>query len=167
MKIASLILLATLSVATLTAGGAEPPAAALSAQDQAEIQQLYAKYNHAIDSGEAEEWAATFTPNGVFNERFTGREALIGFVNNWKASGLVRRHWNSNLLLTGDSRRARGSVYLMLMNVGVKPAAVLATGMYVDELVKTDAGWRFERRVVKVDAPATKPDAPAASDKPK
>jgi hypothetical protein len=139
---------------------------ALTAADQAEIQLLYAKYNHAIDSGDAEEWAATFTPNGVFNERFAGREALIGFINTWKASGMIRRHWNNNLLISGDARAARGSVYLMLMNVGVRPAAILATGVYLDDLIKTDAGWRFERRVVKIDTPVAKPDAPTP-DKPK
>ena len=48
----------------------------LSAQDYFEIQQLYARYNIAIDSGDAEGWAATFTPDGVFNT-FSGHEALV------------------------------------------------------------------------------------------
>ncbi len=42
-------------------------AGGLSAQDYFEIQQLYARYNNAIDSGDAEGWAATFTSDGVFN----------------------------------------------------------------------------------------------------
>jgi hypothetical protein len=142
--------------------------ASLRAEDFLDIEQLYARYNHAIDSGNAEEWAATFTPDGVFNNRFTGRDALVGFVNSWKANGLNRRHWNSNLTLTGTSEGATGSVYLMLMDVGVKPAAVLATGVYSDQLVRTSLGWRFKSRVVKMDtAQPAKPNPAAVPDKPK
>lgn len=159
MKIASLVLLCSMLAAPMLAA-AEP----LSPQDHAEIQQLYAKYNHAIDSGNAEEWAATFTADGVFNNRFTGREALIGFVNNWKVNGTSRRHWNSNLTVTASGQGAKGSVYLMLLDVGVKPAAVMATGVYSDELVKIADGWRFKSRAVKMDAPA---QPPPATDKPK
>ena len=36
----------------------------LSADDHAEIQQLYIKYSRAIDSGDAEGYAATFTSDG-------------------------------------------------------------------------------------------------------
>jgi hypothetical protein len=157
MKIASLILFGFCAVAAVPAALAEP----LTTQDYLEIQQLYSKYNQAIDSGNAEEWAGTFTRDGVFNNRFTGREALIGFVNTWKANGLTRRHWNTNLVLTGTGQGATGSVYLMLMDVGVKPATVLTTGVYSDELVKTPEGWRFKTRVVKPDVVAAKPAAVA------
>jgi hypothetical protein len=160
MKIAALLLIG------LTALGASQRAAAdpLTTQDYIEIQQLYARYNHAIDSGNAEEWAATFTADGVFNKRFTGREALIGFINNWKVNGVNRRHWNSNLTISGTNQSATGSVYLMLLDVSVKPAAVMSTGIYSDELVKTAEGWRFKTRVVKPDAapapPAAAPSKP-------
>jgi len=50
-------------------------AAPMTAEDYFEIQQLYAKYNHAIDSGNADAYADTFTPDGVFNNN-AGREAL-------------------------------------------------------------------------------------------
>jgi len=130
-------------------------AAPLTTQDYVEIQQLYARYNHAIDSGNAEEWADTFTADGVFNNRFTGREALIGFIKTWKErmNGANRRHWNSNLSLRGTTEAVTGAVYLMLMDIGVKPAAVISTGMYADELVKTADGWRFKSRLVKPDSP--------------
>ena len=138
----------------------------LTMQDYVEIQQLYAKYNLAIDSGEAEVWADTFTADGVFNKRFTGREALIGFIKLWRErmNGANRRHWNSNLQITGTPEGATGSVYLILWDVGVKPATPASTGMYADVLVKTKDGWRFKSRVVNGDvpAPATPPAAPAA-----
>ena len=64
----------------------------LTTQDYIDIEQLYAQYNHAIDSGDGEGWAATFTPDGAFN-RFAGKDALVGFIKQWKEkmNGMNRR----------------------------------------------------------------------------
>jgi SnoaL-like domain len=139
-------------------------ASGLSAQDYFEIQQLYAQYNNAIDSGDAEGWAATFTPDGVFNT-FVGHDALVGFVKTWreKLGGATRKHWNNNLQLTGNSKAAQGSVYLMLVDFGTKPPSILATASYTDNLVKTKDGWRFTKRTTKGDSAPAAPSAPAAN----
>jgi hypothetical protein len=155
------------SFAALLLFGASQFAAAqtLSTADYIEIEQLYAKYNHAIDSGNANGWADTFTPDGVFRNTTTGRDALVKFVENFaKSSRGGFRHWNSNLTVVGTPEGADGSVYLMLWNVGVKPQAIVTTGTYIDKLVKTPAGWRFKSRDIKGDAPppaATPAAAPA------
>jgi ketosteroid isomerase-like protein len=134
----------------------------LTTQDYVEIEQLYATYNQAIDNGDAAVWADTFTADGVFSKRFAGREALMGFIKSWVAGGgATRRHWNSNLKITGTPDGANGSVYLILWNVGVKPAAPMTTGKYADVLVKTKDGWRFKIRDVNADAPPAPPAAPA------
>src|SRR5215831_792511 len=133
----------------------------LTAQDLAEIQTLYAKYNQVLDAGKAEAWADTFTPDGVFNKTNVGRDALINFAKGfYQQGGGKRRHWNTNLIVTGTSEGADGSVYLMLWDVGARPATIIVTGIYADKLVKTKDGWRFKSRVVNADAP--RPAAPAA-----
>lgn len=135
---------------TLNAFAAEK----LTTQDYIDIEQLYAQYNLAIDSGDAEGWAATFTPDGSFN-RFQGKEALVGFINQWrdKMGGANRRHWNSNLRIEGTPEGAKGTVYLMLIDASTKPVSVVTTGSYSDILVKTANGWRFKSRTTKSDAP--------------
>jgi SnoaL-like domain len=139
----------------------------LTAEDYFEIEQLYAQYNIAIDGGDAEGYAATFTPDGVFNT-FTGKEALIGFVHAWRErlGGAARKHWNTNLRITGDSQQASGSVYLMLLDISTKPVSVAGTATYTDMLVKTKQGWRFTKRTTKGDVvppPVAGPAAPAGS----
>lgn len=128
----------------------------LSTQDYIEIEQLYAAYNHAIDSGDGEAWAATFTADGAFN-KFTGHDQLVGFVRQWreKMNGASRRHWNTNLRIVPSKEGASASVLLMLLDVNTR--SIVATGMYNDTLVKTADGWRFKTRQTKMDA------APAAS----
>jgi len=134
----------------------------LSADDYIEITQLYARYNTAIDSGDAEGWAATFTPDGIF-QNFKGHDALVGFINQWRdrMGGAARRHWNTNLVITPTSDGAKGTVYLFLMDVSAKPPAILSASKYEDELVKTSDGWRFKHRVVKGDT--APPPAPPAT----
>ncbi|MDP9091352.1 MAG: nuclear transport factor 2 family protein [Pseudomonadota bacterium] len=133
---------------------------ALSAQDTIDIQQLYARYNIAIDSGDAQGWAATFTQDGVFNT-ISGHDALAEFVKTWreKFNGASRRHWNNNLQLTGNSTEASGFVFLMLIDVNTKPISIVGTATYTDSLVKTKDGWRFSKRTTKSDIAPVAPPA--------
>ena len=62
-----------------------------------------------------------------------------------------RRHWNTNLLITPTAEGANGSVYLLLVDVSVRPPAIAAAAMYDDQLVKTPQGWRFKSRIVHAD----------------
>ena len=129
----------------------------LSTEDQLAIQQLYAHYNHALDSGQGDAWAATFAPEGVFssgNGTFTGTEQLAGFANGF-AKQLKARHWTNNLVLDAAGEGAKGSCYLILLRLtpGEKPPAnIMATAIYNDELVKVGSDWRFARRTVTADA---------------
>jgi bifunctional aromatase (cyclase/dehydratase) len=128
---------------------------ALTPEDYNEIHQLYARYNIAIDKGDAEGWAATFTSDGVFGNS-KGRDALVLFIHEWrdKRDGANRRHWNSNLVVTpAADGNATGSVYLMLIDIGVRPPVIALTAMYEDTLVKTQQGWRFKTRAVRPDPP--------------
>lgn len=140
-----------MSVAALLLAPQLSSADALTPQDYVEIEQLYAQYNLAIDTNDAEGWADTFVPDGVFMS-FTGRDALIGFVRQWheKMNGGQRRHWNSNLRITGDSANANGTVYLAMVDFVTK--SIISTGMYKDTLVRTPQGWRFTKRSIVRDA---------------
>lgn len=127
----------------------------LSPQDYMEIEQLYAQYNWAIDSGDAEAYANTFVEDGVFNT-FKGHDQLVGFIKRWvgEMGGSTRKHWNTNLRITGDGKTANGKVYLMLLDTSTQPPSIIASASYTDELVKTAEGWRFTKRQTKSDRPA-------------
>ena len=160
------VLTAFIALAVMAGGAtvslAQSGSGSFTAQDYIDIQQLYAKYNEAIDSGNAEAYAATYVPDGVFNT-FTGKDALMGFVQQYKEkmNGLRNRHWNTNLIITPTAGGgATGSVYLMLMNVSTQPPTISSVARYADELVKTPQGWRFKKRTTRGDSatpPAPKP----------
>jgi uncharacterized protein (TIGR02246 family) len=156
------LLLAACAAGVMFAATSGAAAGGLSAQDYAEIQQLYATYNIAIDNGDAEGWAAKFTPDGTFNT-FVGHDALVGFVKMWreKLNGASLKHWNNNLQITGNGKEASAFVYLMLVDVTTKPISIVHTGTYTDSLVKTPDGWRFKKRTTKADVPPSPASAPS------
>ena len=131
-----------------------PAKSSLTTPDYVEIQQLYARYATTIDAGDAEGWANTFTPDGIFNNSSRGHDALVQFVHDWrdKRNGAARRHWNSNLVITPSEQGAIGSIYLLLLDIGSRPPVPVSSWIYEDALVKTPQGWRFKTRVLHGDA---------------
>ena len=126
----------------------------LKTDDLIEIQQLYARYNTAIDTGDGKTFGACFVEAGHFDSGvgvLEGREAIGGFAVQTHTSMPGMRHNSTNILLDGDGDQACGSAFLIgyLVDGGYK---VIVTGRYTDELERTDAGWRFSRRVFKADA---------------
>ena len=131
-------------------------AGTLTTQDYIDIQQLYARYAHAIDNGDAEGYAALFTPDGSFNNNI-GRDALIAFIKN--RNGANTRHLNMNLVITPAPGGAKGAVYNVFLEVTATGAAVTGFSKYDDTMVKTGDGWRFKTRVNRRESPAQPPAA--------
>ena len=119
----------------------------LSVEDRLAIQELLARYNHAIDGGDPEGWAATFAPDGTFESRgevHTGTEQLATFARGFQQRLPGARHWNNNLVIDGDGEQATTTCYLQLWREG----QLASEGRYVDTLRKIDGQWRFTSRKV-------------------
>jgi 3-phenylpropionate/cinnamic acid dioxygenase small subunit len=145
----------------------------LEPSDHAEITDLYARYNHASDAGDAEEYAACFTPEGILRVRglevrdgvmrrdpaaefaVSGRIELAAFKRRDHAGrgGRYRRHWNGSLWLARvDEGTVRGRCYLQAFNGEPGGLPVLAqTGVYEDTVVRDGGAWRFSRRLLTLD----------------
>ena len=142
-------------VFVIAVAGVSPAAAQgnLTADDYAEINQLYARYNFTIDSGDAKGYAETFTSDGVFLN-FEGREAIAEFAKGFYQSQKgAARHWNTNLSITQTSEGADGACYLLLWNTSSNPPTIITSAIYRDKLVKTSDGWRFKSRRTEADRP--------------
>ncbi len=138
---------------------------ALTTEDYIEIQQLYARYSFAIDSGDAEAYAATFVPDGSFagsRRKITGHDALVAFVNNYRdvTKGTRQRHWISNLLINPTPEGASGAAYLLMVDVSVRPPVIVEAMKYNDRLVKTALGWRFKEKAPKAEGATADPPKP-------
>ena len=160
MRTRRLLALVAIAIVTGTTWIAAQKSAAktLTTQDLVDIQQLYAKYNWALDSGDSEGYASTFTPDGVFNNN-VGHDAIVKFADGFHTGlGSHVKHWNTNLMILPSEQGASGQVYLVLVDFATKPASIVTSASYTDEIVKTVQGWRFKKRATKGDvAPPAKP----------
>ena len=126
----------------------------LSTDDIIEIQQLYARYNTAIDTGDGTTFGGCFVADGVFNPGHTlceGVAAISEFAVKTHEAMPLMRHNATNVLIDGEGDSATGSAFLLGYIAG-SDHKVITTGRYQDKLTKTDDGWRFRERVYAADA---------------
>jgi SnoaL-like protein len=135
-----------------------PAAAAFTARDTIEIQQLARKYAWALDGGDnyGYAYADLFTPDGVFvgmnqgssGRSYQGRDVLAGLARGGMRGATHQRHFTMNHVITPTADGATGRVYVVMLDVGVvgTPNGVNHGGHYEDVYQKTDVGWRFKKR---------------------
>jgi uncharacterized protein (TIGR02246 family) len=124
--------------------------------DRVEIEDLVARYNKAIDTGDAEGWAATFTKDGEFHGivgDFAGTDELTAFVRAYAseeqfAEFASAQHWVTNIVVEGDEDRAEMFAHLMMIAPLSDGGRILLVGRYEDTLRKEDGRWLFARRIV-------------------
>ncbi|OZC61779.1 hypothetical protein CH306_09995 [Rhodococcus sp. 15-725-2-2b] len=128
----------------------------------AEIQLLYGRQSHAIDSGRATEWAETFTADGVFDspsypEPEAGRDRLIAFAQRFFDSASDanerRRHVITNIavdLVSVDELAVDCYLQIMATPRGGETRLVRFTSVR-DRVVRVDDRWRIQHRTVTRD----------------
>ena len=131
----------------------------LTALDYAEIQQLYAHYAYAYDSGALDDYTSMFTPDGEFvitgGQTFKGSTRLAQLARSGPTGAgspvknrLTLSHFTTNVAIDSAPDGARGRAYLAVIEVRKGGERyVRSSGLYEDALVKTADGWRFKSRV--------------------
>ena len=138
MRRMQLMTVASLLTATLAVGWAyaQGDAGRLTAQDYAEIQQLYSRYAQGTDLEDADMWLSVFAEDAVFRIGVSGRSAALpageyvghAELAEWRAqsfagrdAGRQNRHWNSSWVITptGDGT-AEGRNYWLLARARCK-----------------------------------------------
>ncbi|HEX4244358.1 MAG TPA: nuclear transport factor 2 family protein [Acidimicrobiales bacterium] len=128
----------------------------LTVDDQLAIQQLAARYNHAIDSGDSAAFAGSFVEDGVLHAGellVQGRVALEQFGQSFHTSVRAPRHVATNLVIDGHGDQATLRAYVqMYALLGDPPRQqITASGTYDDTLSKVEGNWRFVRRTFTTD----------------
>jgi uncharacterized protein (TIGR02246 family) len=123
--------------------------------DRIEIRELTARYGRYFDDGDAEAFAGTFTEDGamevVNGPTANGREELLSMCQNtpW---GTMHVTVDPTIEIDGDRAIQVVSILVVQRAPNLKEkSAVVGSGRYVDDLVRTKEGWRFTRRRVTLD----------------
>lgn len=122
------------------------------------LQMLYALH---ADRGEVEAFTQLFADDGSVQvpeaPAFVGHAAIRASMEALNALGVTMRHVMTNPVVTVlDADNAVGGCYLTVWNskeapdaAGIRPIALPATmGEYSDVFRRTEAGWRFQSRVL-------------------
>ncbi|MPY91670.1 MAG: DUF4440 domain-containing protein [Acidimicrobiia bacterium] len=131
---------------------------AIETADRVEIEDLVARYNKAIDTGDAQGWAATFTKDGEFHGivgDFYGADELVAFVSAYAseeqyAEFASAQHWVTNMVIEGGGDHAEMFAHVMMVAPQAEGGRIILVGHYEDTLQKVDGRWRFAKRVVRV-----------------
>ncbi|MFD8492869.1 nuclear transport factor 2 family protein [Amycolatopsis sp. NPDC059657] len=127
-----------------------------------EVQQFYAQQMHLLDDGKAEEWAETFTEDGVFAanahpEPAAGRSVIAAAArkatDDYAANGVQRRHW---LGMVSVERRTEDEVFAQCYALVIETprggqAAIRVSTRCDDTLVNRDGRWLVQHRQVTRD----------------
>nr|WP_267889361.1 nuclear transport factor 2 family protein [Streptomyces sp. NBRC 110035] len=126
------------------------------------VQRFYAEQMRLLDEGRAEEWAATFTEDGVFGqnsgaEPVRGRTAISAAVRanqaRLAADPQQRRHVFAMLTVdpaADGAVRARSYAQVLVTPPG-GPTVLHLSAVCEDELVPAAGGWAVRHRQVDHD----------------
>jgi 3-phenylpropionate/cinnamic acid dioxygenase small subunit len=124
--------------------------------DRVEIDQLLARYCHALDEHDWDSFRGVFTEDAIHDDTVAGGfrggvDAKIEFLQHALSKVLISQHIVSTTLLEldGDQAEARSVCQCpMVLDLGEGKTHVFFQGLwYDDKLVRTPAGWRISERV--------------------
>ena len=123
------------------------------------IQELFARYAHAVDNLDPEAWMQCFTPEGVFqvgNRAMRGQAALRGYAE-VHVREIRCRHLMGNFLYEIHGDKATGQCSMLATLATAGGYKIFAQGRYVDRLVKQNGRWKIAHRRVELDRLASDP----------
>jgi len=133
----------------------------LSADDRFEIQDLFAAYSWALDTGDAEAFVACFTPTAVV------REEVFEQADTWEGHAGIRalalhfmgsprfpgrqHHVTMPQFFPRDSDHVGSRAFAFVTECqGEPPMTLLFAGYYEDEIVRHEGRWLFSRRTIRL-----------------
>ena len=134
----------------------------LTAEERFAIQDLFAAYGWALDTGDVEGLVAVFTEDAVMIEEvfedpdvWEGHDGIRALANHYFSSpGFPgRQHHVTQQVLTlrTDGVVEAKSFAFVTECHGEPPYLLRFAGWYEDEIVReANAGWRFRKRVVRL-----------------
>jgi uncharacterized protein (TIGR02246 family) len=130
---------------------------ALATEDILAIQKLIADYNHAVDQGDGETFAALFVDDGSLDSGFNvikGHDELRDFAAFVPTMAPGARHLVSNISIDGDGGKATARLYLQMWSTagGAAETKLVISGRYEDTLTRDGDTWRFVTRKMIPDA---------------
>jgi hypothetical protein len=141
---------------------------AVSADDRAAINEVFARYAIAYDERRFDVLASCFHDDASYEvwlgdrrvSKFEGRQAIVDGIESVivEQGTEQRRHHIGNIVLdTLGPAAVLATAYANVVIIGAAGVAVQASAIYHAELARRDGAWRFTKVVVGLDGYMGKP----------
>jgi uncharacterized protein (TIGR02246 family) len=132
------------------------PVLADRTDDREAIAEVMWHYARALDTGDADAYAATYTEDGEFTAGATstkGKQALHDMIAGLNgATGLYHMNADTWVEFIDDTHAIHHSYWLTMRRAaGDQPAGVVAVGVGADQMVKVNGKWLIKVRNVNAD----------------
>lgn len=125
--------------------------------DTLEIQAVLNRYASSLDGRDWSRLATCFTPDAVADYGVLGRHdgfaAIEGLVRGVLGKLDASQHFISNHEVDLDGNTAKSRCYLQAQHVKRNTEGgdnYLVGGIYLDDWVRTDSGWRIQSRQLQI-----------------
>ena len=133
-------------------------------EDERAIHETLYRYGHAMDYGPDADFVSCFAPGGVWEVRMRrskggficrGRDEIAASLKTQmsvRVPALYAKHIvvDPRIALDGD-RASVVSYFLRVEPVQDSPTRIVSSGRYLDQMVRTDGGWRLQHRIAEID----------------
>jgi 3-phenylpropionate/cinnamic acid dioxygenase small subunit len=121
-------------------------------EDHQDITELILRYATAIDRREWSLFGTIFTDDAELDYgevgKWRGADEVAQFMEQAHATARYTMHRLTNPVISVDDDQAEARTYIdALIIVADDQSGVNAVGFYDDRLVRTDEGWRINRRM--------------------
>jgi 3-phenylpropionate/cinnamic acid dioxygenase small subunit len=121
--------------------------------DYVAIRQLNALYNRLADGGDGDAYSQLYTEDAEFNivgnQTYCGRKEIASAAAATKVT--VHVTTEPEIEIDGDSATQRVRMLSVYRAEDLSRNDFVASGWYVDELKRTEDGWRYHRRRAELD----------------
>ncbi len=117
--------------------------------DKRAIEDLLIRFCRVTDAGDFDSWVNLFTDDGsfiIFGQRTTGPDALRAFIEADQPPEKRGLHLVGNVLIDVKSPKAGAECDFIFIATTPEGPNIIATGRYLDTLVKTNGTWKFHER---------------------
>lgn len=133
-------------------------------EDKFAIEELIARYNQSLDSGDYPTWVACWADDAILDgigKLLNGKPQIQAFADQYEGSTRSKinalKHYTVNILSKIEGDTATSGSYLQLVNTTDKGVKIIFTGRYEDDLKRVNGQWQFARRKLHQDMPPPKP----------
>ena len=137
-------------------------------EDKLLIQELVFRCARHVDLLETEEWVATFSPDGVLDDRefgfglHVGHDQLRSFGRSYESSITHQAHLLTNILITDvTATSARSTFNGFAESMGPALGHFRCHILYEDKYEKMDGEWKIKSRTLRKTFPVEVIDEPA------